>query len=363
LCVPTYAKDFGSVKVIHTNEDGSKTDITNENHEVSDSSSKPHASDEEETESENNDTKEKSEEDSKGGLWEDSIKAFRTAVSGGLEDFSYLIINQLMAGSVTIFETDTKTVEGDNGPTSLITYSVKNKEIKPFDPSFVRTAVMYTGGFYLIIAGLVILGSYIMLMLYQHKNTPFVDFMASVTGEERPYDTNMQTTACVGAGVTWIIFIIAAILISEFRNLVVYAISPKEVTLPEMYADSIPTQLLSSLGSFNNAMQSTLGEYGIHVFAALILVTASASIFLLMLGAVREFGYFLVFAWGVYTLSNFIDIINVGTLSAGVQLYLYTGNPNHITIGLILGGGINLFIIYLLIRYAASRIGYELSEV
>lgn len=356
LCVPVDAKT-GDVRVINTKGE----DVTKDNHEEGDSGDKPRPSEddnEKESEDENTDT----EEEKDSGLWEDSIKAFQTAVTNGLEDFSYLIINQLMAGSVTIFETETETVEGENGSTELVTFSIKNKEIKPFDHPLVRKCLEYSGGFYFIVAGLVIMGSYIMLLLYRNRTSVFVEFMASITGEERPYDTNMQTVVCVSAGVIWIVFIVAAILIAAFRNLVVFAISPNEVVLPAMYADSIPTQLLSSLASYNNALQSTLGEYGIHLFAALILVTGSIALFILMIGAVRGFAYFLVFVWGIYTMCNFIDIINVGTLAFGVQMYLSSGNPNHITVGLILGGAINIIIIVLLIYYAATRLSNAISE-
>lgn len=354
FCSPVSA-ETGKVTV----RDPEGNDITKENHEVSDSKEKNRSSNEDD-EKESEDEKADAEKDS--GLWEDSIKAFQTAVTNGLEDFSYLIINQLMAGSVTIFETETKTVESEDGQTDMVTFSIKNKEINPFSHPLVQKCLEYTGGFYFVIACLVILGSQIMLVLYRHRTSLFVEFMASITGEERPYDTNMQTAVGVSAGVIWIVFIVAVILISAFRNLVVFAMSPHEVVLPAMYADSIPTQLLSSLASYNNALQSTMGEYGIHLFAALVLVTGSIALVILMTGAVRGFTYFLVFVWGIYTMLNFIDIINVGTVAFGIQMYLSSGNPNHITVGLILGGLLNILIIYLLIRYAATRLSNAISE-
>lgn len=357
LCAPVNA-ETGSVKVI--SKEGK--DITKDNHEEGDSKDKPRPSDDSKNQNESKDDENGTDKKEESGLWENSIKAFQTAVTNGMEDFTYLIINQLMAGSVTIFETETETVENGNGTTELVTFSIKNKEIKPFDHPLVRKCIEYSGGFYFIVAGIVIMGSYIMLLLYRNRTSVFVEFMASITGEERPYDTNMQTAVCVSAGCIWLVFIVAATLISAFRNLVVFAISPHEVVLPAMYTDSIPTQLLSSLASYNNALQSTLGEYGIHLFAALILVTGSIALFIFMIGAVRGFAYFLVFVWGIYTMCNFIDIINVGTLAFGVQMYLSSGNPNQITVGLILGGLINVIIIILLIVYAATRLSNAVSE-
>ncbi len=361
LCAPVNA-ETGSVKVIHKNNDGSTTDITKDNHKEGDSEDKPHPSDDADLKTESKDNENGTEDEDEPGLWEDSIKAFQTAVTNGMEDFTYLIINQLMAGSVTIFETETETVEGNNGTTELVTFSIKNKEIKPFDNPLVIKCLEYSGGFYFIVAGFVIMGSYIMLLLYRNRTSVFVELMSSITGEERPYDTNMQTAVCVSAGCIWVVFIVAATLISAFRNLVVFAVSPNEVILPAMYTDSIPTQLLSSLASYNNAFQSTLGEYGIHLFAAMILVTGSIALIIFMAGAVRGFVYFLVFVWGIYIMCTFIDIINVGTLAFGVQMYISSGNPIHITVGLILGGAINVIVIILLIYYAATRLSNAASE-
>lgn len=357
LCAPVNA-ETGSVKVI--SKEGK--DITKDNHEEGDSKDKPRPSDDSKNQNESKDDENGTDKKEESGLWENSIKAFQTAVTNGMEDFTYLIINQLMAGSVTIFETETETVEGENGTTELVTFSIKNKEINPFEHPIVKMCLEYTGAFYLIIAGLVILGSQIMLLIYRNSESIFVEFMTSITGEERPYDTNMQTAVCVCAGVIWIVFISAALLISWFRNLTVSAIAPHEVVLPAMYADSIPTQLLSSLSSYNNALQSTFGEYGIHLFVSLILVTGSIALVIIMIGAVRGFAYFLVIVFGIYTMLNFIDIINTGSVAFGIQMYLSSGNPDHITIGLIFGGIVNLIICILLVIYAATGLSNAISE-
>lgn len=354
LCTPVNA-GTGSVRVL----DPEGKDITKDNHEEGDSGNKPHPSDDKEDEDEQE--SENVEDPKDSGLWESSINAFRTAVSGGFEDFTNLIIDQLMSGSVTIFETETTTE--DETQSGLITYKIKNKAVEPFGPEFVRTSIIYTGGFYLLVAAFVILGSYIMLLIYNHRTEQFVDMMAAITGEERPYDTNMQTFASVGAGVLWIVTLALVFLIAGFRNIVVYSIAPHEVVLPSLYVDSIPNKLLTGVASYNNALQSSMSEYGIHMFAAISLVITMITIIILGIGAVRGATYFYVFSMGIYTLFNFIDIINMGSLSVGIQLYLANGDPQQVINGLIFGGGLNLFILIILIYYAATRIGRAMEEL
>jgi len=286
--------------------------------------------------------------DGEGGL----LKSLETAYENAQYSVINGIIDQLFEGSVTIFETETDT---DKNGDELVTYKIRNVAINPFEPVFVKKSILYTGAFYLCIAILLIPGSYLMLLIYNNAEYPFVEAMEYLTGEERPYDNEMQKFVCKTALTYWCISITTVFLITGLRNLAISAITPHEVVLPALYADSIPIRLLEGLASFSNAFESKFGVYGIHIFAAAILILGIISLIILFLGNIRGFVTINVILWGMFLLCNFIDVINTGSLSVGIGLYLHYSDPTYVTVGMIFGGVLNIFIAYRIIKWASSQ--------
>lgn len=295
---------------------------------------------------------------------EDTAAAAQTAFENALNGFTYGILDQLMEGSVTIFEAETEIEKNPDGSNSRsVTYKIKNKIIDPFAPEFVQRSLMYTGGFYGLIAIFVILGSYIMLLIHYNAPIAIIDALSYLKGEERPYDNSLMNTVCVVSLVYWIAAFILIFGVTGCRNLFVYTVSPNEVILPAMYTDSIPYYCISGLSSFNNAFQSAFGTYGIYTFTCMIFVIGAISNLILLLGAVKVCVYFNVVTWGSYILFNLIDVINTASLSAGVEIYLVEGNPVYVTVGMVFGGLLNLFIAYKLIKYTSSTLSNSFAVV
>jgi hypothetical protein len=182
----------------------------------------------------------------------------------------------------------------------------------------------------------------------------------SLTGEEKPYNNDMIVTASCMAMVIWIAYIILVESIVGFRNLVVSTASSTGIILPETYATNLPTFMLTGIASYSSAFQSATGEYGIYTFTALMFVAGIISEFLLIMGASGAFWKFNIIYWGVFTIFCFIDIFIVSAISVGVSLYIGSGNPIFVTVGLVISC---LGIIFLLIYVAvyAYRKGRKIS--
>lgn len=294
-------------------------DITKENFEVS--------------ENETPATTENSEDKKKEGIEGGAVKAAQTAFENALNGFVNGIIDQMMEGSVTIFESNAETDK--NGESKTVSYSIKSKPIDPYAPSFVRQTQLYTGGFYLLGVFFTILASYLMRLIYEKFKVQFSEFRMAFFGEEKPYTNDTTVTVAVIAMVLWVVYFIYVHLITWFRNLVVYSTSPTGVQIPNVYADSIPTALLTAIASYSSALESATGEYGVYTFNALIFIAGIISLFFLIMNAPGSFWKFNITYWGLFTLFNFVEIFNAFALSAGVEIYLHEGNPIYVTIGLL----------------------------
>lgn len=282
------------------------------------------------------------------------IKGLQTAVEGALYSFTNGVIGQLFEGHVTIFEV-TKTGKNNTDGLEMATYKIVNKEVDPFGPAFVRKSILATGALYLFIAFLVLPASLIMLLLYTEAEYPFVEAMSYFTGEEQPYDLEMQKFVCKSALTYWAIAIGAAITISGIRNIAITAIAPHEIVMPVMFTDSIPYKLMDGLANFFNGFESTFGIFGIHAIAAVILLVGSFTLILLLIGHVRGFVVINVISWSLYITCNFIEIINLGSLSVGIELYLHYSNPFYVTVGMICGCGLNAILIYKAIKWTSNN--------
>lgn len=339
-----------SAEVRVLDKDGN--DVTKDNFEEGDSKKDSKVIEEEEVKTEEV-IKEQTKEDEEGLL-----KSLRATFKGALDDFTYGILNQLMEGSVNIFEAEAETTE--TGETETLSYSINAKQIDPYEPGFVRKVQLPTGGFYIVGIFFTILGSGLMRLIYEKYPVQFSEFRMSLTGEEKPYNNDMIVTASCMAMVIWIAYIILVKSIVGFRNLVVSTASSTGIVLPDTYATNLPTFLLTGIASYSSAFQSATGEYGIYTFTALMFVAGIISEFLLIMGASGAFWKFNIVYWGVFTIFCFIDIFIVSAVSVGVSLYMGSGNPIFVTVGLVISC---LGIIFLLIYVAvyAYRKGRKIS--
>jgi hypothetical protein len=162
-------------------------DVTKDNFEKGDSKKDSNVIEEEEVKAEEV-IKEPAKEDEEGLL-----KSLRATFKGALDDFTYGILNQLMEGSVNIFEAEAETTE--TGETETLSYSINAKQIDPYEPGFVRKVQLPTGGFYIVGIFFTILGSGLMRLIYEKYPVQFSEFRMSLTGEEKPYNNDMIVTA------------------------------------------------------------------------------------------------------------------------------------------------------------------------
>lgn len=338
FCVPVHADGTGSVKVI--DKDGN--DITDDNHEDGDSIDNAQPSDDNPEEGK---TEEVTNEDESS-----TLKALRDVGSGAIEDFVYKFVDQLMEGSVTIFEAEAETDESEN-----LSYTINTKHIDPDAPSFVRKVQLPTGGFYIVGIFFTILGSALMRLIYEKFPVQFSEFRESFTGEEKPYNNDSIMFASGIAMVLWISYILLVKLIVGFRNLVVDTAGSTGVTLPDTYATCLPTFMLTGIASYSSAFQSATGEYGIYTFNALLFVAGIISEALLILGASKTFWKFNIVYWGVFTVCCFVDIFIVSAISIGASLYILEGNPIYMTVGLVVSCVGILFMCLLIVAYAIWR--------
>jgi hypothetical protein len=255
-----------------------------------------------------------------------------------------------MAGSVTIFEANS-----DNSSTGTVTFRVNTKVIEPFSPPFVQQTLLPTVGFAILIVFLVFGGSYLMLLAQEVIPEQFSDFRETFTGEEKPYSANTMITACCLAILYPIVIIAYIFLITGGRNLIIFAISPHAVVLPDMVSDSIPTELLTGLSAYSNSLQTAFCEYGIYVIVAIAAVVWIVTCVLGMLGALRALVFLNVITWGSYFLFNCGDIINTVAVSFGIGTYTFTNNPIFLTVGILAGGFLNYAILVMLVIYAIFR--------
>lgn len=338
-CIPVHA-DTGSVRVI----DVKGNDITADNHEEGDSDDKPRPSDDDDGESAK--TEEVSEED------ESKIfKALRTVGTGAIEDFVYKIIDQLMEGSVSIFETEVD----ENTENETLSYTINTKHIDPYAPSFVREVQLPTGGFYIVGIFFTILGSGLIRLIYEKYPVQFSEFREALTGEEKPYNNESIVFASVIAMVLWIAYLLLVYLITGFRNLVIDTASSTSVILPDTYATNLPTFMLTAIASYSSAFQSATGEYGIYTFTAILFLAGIVSEILLLLGASGAFWKFNIIYWGLFTICCFIDIYIVCAISVGASLYIMEGNPIYMTVGLTVSVAGIIILCVLLLAYAVWK--------
>lgn len=324
------------VKVI----DANGTDITKDNFEAGKDNNS-------EDITENQTTTENKEDE--GG----ALKAIQTAFENALHGFTYTILDQLVGDSVSILNTDVESNE--DGTERSISFSINAKTIDPYEPDFVRKTQLPTGGFYIIGVFFTILGSYLMRLIYEKYPVQFNEFRFMLTGEEKPYNNDTIVTASVIAIVLWICYFLLVHFIVGFRNLVVAYTSPTGVTIPDVYAATIPTYLLTGISSYSSAFESAVGEYGIYTFTALIFVAGIISEAILILGASGLFWKFNIIYWGIFSLFNFIDIINTCAVSAGVSLYISTGNAIFVTVGLVVAVFSILILIAVVVIYAVWK--------
>jgi hypothetical protein len=277
------------------------------------------------------------------GILESSIKAAQTAFENALDGFTHKIIDQLVEGSVSLYAT-----EAEKSNDGTITYKIRYKVIDPFEPNFVVMVLKYTLGFLICLIFFVIIGSNLMLLIQERYPEWFSESRESLTGEDSLYTASTARMATFGSIFT-ILFAFAVIfIITGFRNLIVYAITPDGVIIPNLSTDSIPNGFLAGLSSYSSAFESHIGLYGIYIFAASICIFCMICSVLWMLGALDIVVQLAKFFFGAYAFFNFIDIINMCCISAGIYVYIDTGDDFFVTVGICFGAVVVVIITYLL---------------
>lgn len=302
-----------------------------------------------------------SSDDSKQGYWEDGIKGVQTAIENSAKGIGNWIISQLMQGSVDIYEADVsksteqlvkegKAVEDVDAKT--ITYQINYKMIDPFAPTFTKQVLLVTGGFYICEIFLVMIGSLLVLMFAINHPEAYIDFMASFTGEERPYTYKTTVLTSIVAMSYWVGVLLLVFVVTGTRNLLVVTMVGHAVTLPMMYVNDFPTQLLTASSAYLSAFQTAMAELGIYVIAALTFVVGGITDVYLMLGSYKKAVILNRIVWGTYIICNLVDLFIVGLIAAGTGTYQLTGNPVFVTAGVVSAALINFVILAAMIIYA-----------
>ena len=282
----------------------------------------------------------------------DPIKAMQTSVENALYGVMYGVADEFVKGSFTILGTEANITEGADGRSRTINYSIHMRDIEPFGPPYVVKTLLISGGFYLGIIFLIIIGSRLILIFSINMPEEYDRYRMVLTGEYKPYTRNTARFACYAAMSDPVISFFIIILITLIHNIFISGLSADSIGLMNEASDSLPTWVLTGISLYATAFQTVIGEFGIWIIVSLVFVRGIISNLLLMVGAIKLSAYLNVVVWGTFLLFNLMDVINVLAFSAGLASSVYTGFSIFVLIGTLAGGFINLFILAIIAIFA-----------
>lgn len=327
-----------NVKVLDSNG----SDITENNHVVSDEN--------ETEEGGTNETADISEyetqEDSDGVL-----KILQTAGENALNGFTEGLINALFEGAVTIFETDVS--KEDDGS---VTYDVQMKELSPFEHPLLVPIQLVTFGFLILITILTILGSMFVSVFQTRHPETYGELKRSISGVYSPYNPTRVHAACVWSTTRPILYFVGFVSFVWGRNYIVNTMiqTASGTITPE--TDNIVIWGITGIAMFIGSFQTSVGEYGVYMFGTLLFIICIITDGLMVFGKRDVAKQIENVAWGAFGLFCICDLINMFCTSFGVYTSQWLDDPIYITDGIIAGGFINSVLLVSLTIYAVLKI-------
>lgn len=319
----TVSAGTGSVKVIHVNEDGSKTDITDENTEKGGSSKKPHPSDNKETE----ETQDKSTKSTVS-----NVDAVSAAVENGGINLGYRIGDELFKGGYKLASVgvEEESVTGSN----TLKYSLYSTELDPFEDPSVQSILKKSKMIYYAVAVIFICFAYNAFVAQHTFPTWFSDARESISGEESFFDFK-------ALAMSWILVLLGPSIEEYYykgvifaRNVLVSSMTTNMVETVGASSESLPTYLLVNLGWYFNALQKVICEYGVHLHISLIYVTCAITAALSIFFSFKH-AFKFAFVVNLYTtLFVIMDIITLLFVSFGINMSIIRSNDSYVLAGI-----------------------------
>jgi hypothetical protein len=287
------------------------------------------------------------------GVSASGIEAAQTAFGNALMGFVYSIADDFVKGSFTIMGTEANVTTGPDGKSRTINYSIHARDIDPFKPDYVITTLLISGGFYIGLIFIVVLGSRLILIYSINDPIGFNDYRRALTGEERPYSLNTARFASYLTIADPVIAFFLIFLGIYSHNVVVSGLSANSIDLMNIASDSLPTWIMTGISLYGSAIQSVLGEFGIYIIVALVFIRGVISSLLLMFGALKLSAYINVVVFGTFFLFLMMDVINILGFSAGIATSASTGRSIFVLIGTLVGSFINFLLLATIAVFSA----------
>ena len=282
---------------------------------------------------------------------EDSVlKILQTAGENALNGFTEGLIDALLEGAVTIFETDISKEEDGS-----VSYDIRVKELKPYEHPLVLPIQLATFGFLILITIITILGSMLISAFQTKYPETYGEWKRSLSGKYTPYNPSRVHAACIWSTTRPILYFIGFVSIMCGRN---YLLSTSQtasgVLTPE--TDNIIIWGITGLAMFVGSFQTSMGEYGVYVFGTLLFVICIITDALMIFNKRDAAKQIENVAWGSFGLFCICDLINMGFTTFGVYTSKWLDDPIYITDGIVAGGFINFVLLTALTLYAVLKI-------
>lgn len=279
-----------------------------------------------------------------------SIKAAQTAFENALNGFTEGIINALFEGSVTIFETDVSEDEG-----GAVTYDIRVRSVHPYEHPLVLPIQLVSFCFLILITAITILGTMLVSSFQTKHPEAYGDMKRGLSGQYKPYNPNRVHAACTWSITRPLLYFAGFILFVYGRNYLITSMPQTASGVIGSASDNIVIWGITGLSIFIGAFQTSMGEYGIYVFGALLFITCMVTDFLIVLNAQDAAKKIEIIAWGAFGLFCLCDLINMFCTTFGVITSQWRGEEIFITSGIVAGGFINLVIFAALVVYAVLK--------
>jgi len=342
FCVPVCA-DTGSVKVI--SKDGK--DITNENHEESDTKQGEEGGSEK--------TNVESSEDITINR-DLNIKAAQTSFENALYGFTEGMVDSLYEGSLSMYEADL--TDGDNG---TVTYKIHATELKPFEHPIVFPVQVITFCFLILVTLIVILGSILISGFQTRYPESYGDLRRSVSGEYKPYNPGRVHSVCMWATTRPVLYFSAFLLFILGRNYIISSTLQSASGVLGSPSDNIIIRAITGAAMFVGSIQTSIGEFGVYTFGTLLFIICMITDVLVLKNAKGAAKNIELIAWGAFGLFCFCDLINMSCTSFGVVTSQWKEESIYISVGIMAGAFINGVILAAITIYAILKGKRELG--
>lgn len=334
--------DTGKARVIHTNDDGSKTDITDDNYEESDDDT-PHASDD--------DDENEAEEEKSSFIESDATGAevVSDAVTNGGINIGYRIGDEFLEGGFKLASIDIeeRQVTGEK----TMTYSLYSKKLNPFEDASVRKTVIMTYICHVVVAIVVILFGvcrYVAQTVWPRKTT---QTMAGFSGEYTQFDIVCFLVLAVGVIIMPVCDLLGISYCLLNRNVMAGLMTIRTLDIVGATTESLPTYILVNAAWYFNNLEKLFGEYAVNTMTKLLIVKTWVQAAIVIIGSLKKAAVLQVGVMVGFILVLFMDIITLFFVSSGIDYGVNDGNWGHALIGMGLAAVIDFLIILFIVVF------------